>query len=264
MTTTQLSALTSTYPLQADQVASYRSQGFLRVRGLADRDEAAAYREVLSAAVGRLSTQTQPLEQRDTYGRAFLQVFNLWRHDERAAEFTLASRFASVAARLLGVERVRIYHDQALFKKPGGGPTPWHQDQGYWPLDTDRTITMWMPLVDLPEEVGSMTFADGSHLLGDLRGPAIGYVPLPEVESMFAERGLELRLTDPAVAMVADRGYDPVYGARPLKRAIQKLVIDPLASHLLAGDFAPRDKIIADVAPDGTALTFHKQEAAAA
>ena len=63
-------------------------------------------------------------------------------------------RFAGVAAALLGVDGVRLYHDQALFKEPGGGPTPWHQDQVYWPLATDRTITMWMPLVDLPDASG--------------------------------------------------------------------------------------------------------------
>ena len=54
-------------------------------------------------------------------------------------------------------------------------------------------------------------------------------------------------LTDQAVAKVAEAGYDPVYGARPLKRALQKLVIDPLATHLLAGDFQPGDHIEADV-----------------
>src|SRR5207249_11996994 len=56
-----------------------------------------------------------------------------------------------------------LYHDQALFKEAGGGRTPWHQDMYYWPLDTDRTITMWMPLVDVPAEVGSMLFASGSQ-----------------------------------------------------------------------------------------------------
>ena len=50
-----------------------------------------------------------------------------------------------------------------------------------------------------------------------------------------------------AVARVAESGYDPVYGARPLKRALQKLVIDPLANRLLAGDFQPGDTIEADV-----------------
>jgi ectoine hydroxylase-related dioxygenase (phytanoyl-CoA dioxygenase family) len=84
----------------------------------------------------------------------------------------LSKRFARVAATLLDVESVRLYHDQALCKEPGGGRTPWHQDQYYWPLDTDRTITLWMPVVDVPADVGSMTFASGSHRLGDLRGRA--------------------------------------------------------------------------------------------
>jgi len=61
---------------------------------------------------------------------------------------------------------VRMYHDLALFKEPGGGFTPWHQDQIYWPLDTNNTITLWMPLVNIPAEVGSMTFASGSHHRG--------------------------------------------------------------------------------------------------
>lgn len=43
-----------------------------------------------------------------------------------------------------------MYHDQALFKEPGGGPTPWHQDRFYSPLTTENTVTMWMPLVDVP------------------------------------------------------------------------------------------------------------------
>jgi ectoine hydroxylase-related dioxygenase (phytanoyl-CoA dioxygenase family) len=68
----------------------------------------------------------------------------------------------------MGVPAVRIYHDQALFKEPGGGPTPWHQDQYYWPLDTNQTVTMWMPLVPVPPEIGSMTFGSGSQRLGFL------------------------------------------------------------------------------------------------
>ena len=56
-----------------------------------------------------------------------------------------------------------------LVKEASAGvATPWHQDQFYWPLDTDRTITMWMPLVDVPPEIGSMTFVSGSHRLGYL------------------------------------------------------------------------------------------------
>jgi ectoine hydroxylase-related dioxygenase (phytanoyl-CoA dioxygenase family) len=63
---------------------------------------------------------------------------------------------------------VRVYHDQALYKEPGGGPTPWHQDSVYWPFDTDLTITMWMPLVDVAPEAGGLEFASGSHRGGAL------------------------------------------------------------------------------------------------
>lgn len=113
------------------------------------------------------------MEDRDTYGKAFLQIFNLWRQNETLAKFVLAKRFAHVAAKLMGVDRVRLYHDQALFKEPGGGHTPWHQDQYYWPLDTNNTITMWMPLVDINSEMGIMKFASGTHTLGSVTSKEI-------------------------------------------------------------------------------------------
>jgi ectoine hydroxylase-related dioxygenase (phytanoyl-CoA dioxygenase family) len=60
-----------------------------------------------------------------------------------------------------------------LFKEPDGGKTPWHQDQYYWPLDTEKTITMWMPLVDIDELMGMLTFASRSHLSGPVGSLAI-------------------------------------------------------------------------------------------
>ena len=106
------------------------------------------------------------LEDRDTYGKAFLQIMNLWQCDADAKKFVFAKRMAKIAADLMGVENVRIYHDQALFKEPGGGPTPWHQDQYYWPIDTNNTITMWMPLMDIDADMGMLTFASGSYTKG--------------------------------------------------------------------------------------------------
>jgi ectoine hydroxylase-related dioxygenase (phytanoyl-CoA dioxygenase family) len=82
--------------------------------------------------------------------------------------FVFARRFAKIAADLMGVPAVRLYHDQALYKEPGGGITPWHQDQYYWPLDTANTITMWMPLTDITPDMGTMNFASGSHRAGYL------------------------------------------------------------------------------------------------
>jgi len=94
--------------------------------------------------------------------------------------------------------------------------------------------------------------------------PRIVAIQLRRYDKLLAERGLELALTDRAVALIAERGYDQAYGARPLKRAVQKLVIDPLAVQLLAGAFHHGDKIVADVASDGATISFHKTGAQAA
>ncbi len=85
-------------------------------------------------------------------------------------------------------------------------------------------------------------------------------IQVKRFEKLLADRQLGLHLSDQAVARVAEAGYDPIYGARPLKRALQKLVIDPLALRLIAGDFAPGDVIEADVA--GDAIAFHRSESA--
>src|SRR5205823_1429564 len=141
-----------------------------------------------------------PFEARDTYGKAFLQAAHLWRLDDNVRRFVLAPRFAKVAAELLGVGGVRLYHDQALIKESGGGHTPWHQDQRYWPLDTDATITMWMPLDDVPPDVGTMTFACGSHLLGDLAGPVISDDSEAMFDAAVRSKGLALDTHGPLAA----------------------------------------------------------------
>jgi len=131
------------------------------------------YRQAINNAVEKLNTEKRKMEDRDTYGKAFLQIFNLWRQNEVLKAFVMSKRFAKVAAQLLGVEGVRLYHDQALYKEPGGGRTPWHQDQYYWPLDTDKTVTMWMPLVNITKDMGIMNFVSRTHKLGYMVPKAI-------------------------------------------------------------------------------------------
>src|SRR3954449_1175199 len=173
-------------------LAEFRDKGHTVVRRLCTPNEIAAFRPAIEDAALAYSRETRPLEERDTYGKAFLQVQNLWRRDERVRSFVFAPRFARVAAELLGVDGVRLYHDQALFKEAGGGRTPWHQDQHYWPLDTDRTITMWMPLIDVPPTIGTMTFVSGSHRLGYLGEYSISDESEAAFASMIADRGLPL------------------------------------------------------------------------
>jgi ATP-dependent Clp protease ATP-binding subunit ClpB len=83
---------------------------------------------------------------------------------------------------------------------------------------------------------------------------------LGRVEARLAGRGLRLELTDAAKALLAEAGWDPTYGARPLKRAIQRLLENPLALRLLEGEFAEGDVVRVD-AQNGE-LGFEKAAAA--
>jgi ATP-dependent Clp protease ATP-binding subunit ClpC len=65
-----------------------------------------------------------------------------------------------------------------------------------------------------------------------------------------------LKLTQPAIDFLVEHGYDQNYGARPLKRAIQKYIEDPLSEKILTGEFSRTDEIEIDVAPDGERLSF--------
>ncbi|MCH2414025.1 MAG: phytanoyl-CoA dioxygenase family protein [Acidimicrobiales bacterium] len=157
-----------------DEISSFSDQGHACIRGLATPDEVAGFAPTICEAADRLAwNRDVPLDKQRAYDRAFHQAIGLCWHDEVIRRFVFAARFARMAAELLGVDGVRLYHDQALVKRAGGGPTPWHQDAYYWPFDGESAITMWLALCDIPAEVGSMVFADGTNHLGDLRGPAI-------------------------------------------------------------------------------------------
>ena len=132
----------------------------------------------------------------ETYRAAFDQYMNLWQTSDAVCELTLHSELARTAAALLGVEAVRVYHDQALFKVAGGGHTPWHQDQWYWPLDTDRTITMWLPLHDVEPAMGDLEFASGTHH-GPIGDQAISAQADAFYDGYLADTDIERRSTGP-------------------------------------------------------------------
>jgi ectoine hydroxylase-related dioxygenase (phytanoyl-CoA dioxygenase family) len=187
-----LPPLESDYPLVPEQIEHYREKGWVLLRQVATPEEVAAYRPILTATTMAHNRHTKPLEERDTYGKAFIQVGNLWQKSAEAARFTLSRRFGKIAAGLMEAPGARIYHDQALYKEPGGGHTPWHQDQQYWPLQGARCVTMWMPLVDAVAGMGTMRFASGSQSLGYLGPMNISDDSEVRLEALIRESGFEV------------------------------------------------------------------------
>lgn len=184
--------LTTFKTISENEKLKFRENGHILIPEVLNKNEVGYYREVINKAALEFNTEKRKLEERDTYGKAFLQIMNLWEVDEKVRSYTLAKRFGKIAADLLGVENVRLYHDQALYKEPGGGFTPWHQDQYYWPLDTNNTVTMWMPLIDISEEMGMLTFASGSHKSGFVENVAISDESEAMLEKFIQDKGFDV------------------------------------------------------------------------
>jgi ectoine hydroxylase-related dioxygenase (phytanoyl-CoA dioxygenase family) len=167
--TTAFEILNQPYKLTQEQINFYRENKYVKLKNVLNAETIAHFSEVIKNKVQELNTQDIPIFKRDTYSKAFLQIMNIWTHDDEVKRFVFNRRVAQIATELMGVDGVRMYHDQALFKEPGGGFTPWHADQYYWPLSNDNTVTAWIPLQETPLEMGPLEFSAKSHLLQEGR-----------------------------------------------------------------------------------------------
>lgn len=151
------------YPLTDYQVAQFQRDGYIKLKGVLSPEVLEYYGAEITEQVLRLNDQTKPMSERTTYEKAFLQIMNLWTKSDIVKEFAFSRRLARIAAELMKVRGVRMYHDQALYKEPGGGITPWHADQYYWPVNSHNTVTAWIPLQETPLELGPLAFSVGSQ-----------------------------------------------------------------------------------------------------
>jgi len=151
------------YNLPPESVKFFRERGYVKLKNVLSPELLDYYGEIITDWVFKLNKLTKPMEERTTYEKAFLQVMNMWRENEAIKEFVFSKRLARIAAQLMEVDGVRLYHDQALYKEPSGVITPWHADQFYWPLSNSNTITVWVPLQNTPMEMGPLAFAEASQ-----------------------------------------------------------------------------------------------------
>ncbi|RZJ67050.1 MAG: phytanoyl-CoA dioxygenase [Flavobacterium sp.] len=177
------------YEMTNEQIEFFEKNRYIKLKHVLDRQTLDHFNKVISDQVDKMNTVEIPIGDRDTYGKAFLQLFNLWLENGDVKHLVFSKRIGKIAADLMKVRGSRLYHDQALFKESGGGITPWHADQYYWPLDSDKTVTAWIPLQATPLEMGPLEFSAGSHVIVEGRELAIG----DESENTITQR---LRVTD--------------------------------------------------------------------
>lgn len=166
--------LNSPYFLTKEQIEFYQNYRYIKLKEVLNAESIAFFNQIISQQVNNMNQVNTALEERTTYGKAFLQLFNLWRENDIVKKLVFSPRLAKMATDLMQVNGVRLYHDQALFKEGGGGITPWHADQYYWPLNSDKTITAWIPLQTTPIEMGPLEFSAGSHSIIEGRELEIG------------------------------------------------------------------------------------------
>lgn len=152
------------YSLPSTTAVDFQRDGFAKLPRVLEPAVLETLEPDITDKVRQFNTTSDvPVDERSTLQKAFLQVGNLWRGSQAARDIVFSQRLARIAAELLGTDSVRLFADQALYKEPGGAITPWHADQYYWPLDSDRVCTAWIPLQETPLEMGPLSFARGSH-----------------------------------------------------------------------------------------------------
>jgi ectoine hydroxylase-related dioxygenase (phytanoyl-CoA dioxygenase family) len=184
--------LDAPFSVSPAQIEFFQTNGYVKLKNVLSPEVVRHYQKEISAKVLERNTLNLPMEQRNTYQKAFLQVINLWRYSEIVKEFVFSKRLAKIATDLMKCRGVRLYHDQALYKEPGGGVTPWHADQYYWPLATDNTVTAWVPLQETPIELGPLAFSATSQRYNMGRELEISDESEQKISKAVLEKGLTL------------------------------------------------------------------------
>lgn len=162
-----------------------RERGWVKLRGVVPPARIESHRPQIQAYVME-RRQTLNAQEQLLGASATKNMFRLNDAPQAVSEFVTSPLLGEIAARLLGVEAVRVLHFCGFFKAGGGPSTPWHQDLTYIPLDTDKVLSIWIPLTRITPDMGVLVFAEGSHLhgqLGDMRGIPAHY-PLVQTGSL--------------------------------------------------------------------------------
>src|SRR6266542_1013159 len=172
------------YEIAKEQIDFYRENGFVIIENFLNADELALWHEAVDEAVQKRNGNKLPDRAKvygegddkdaDYYDNVFDQLLNLWMDNEKMRKIMLDERLGQMAATLAGVDGIRIWHDQALIKRPWANPTSFHLDTPYWSFSDRRAISIWIALDDATLENGCLFFIPGSHKVTNFDKISIG------------------------------------------------------------------------------------------
>lgn len=171
--------------LTEQQIASFQTNGFVVIEDFLDSAELEHWRAVFTKAINNRSGKKFPDQniksgeadninsEADYFGNVFEQLVNLWKTDDEMKKLILDPKIGEMAATLAGVNGVRVWHDQALIKKPWSNPTAWHLDTPYWSFDSRDALSIWIALDDATLQNGCLFFLPETHTKTRLEDPGI-------------------------------------------------------------------------------------------
>jgi hypothetical protein len=132
------------HDLSPGQIQSYQTNGFVVIEDFLSPNELDHWRMAVTSAIEeragikipgkniRIGESDGINEDSDYYAKVFDQLLNLWQTNEQVKDLMIDERIGKMAAQLAGVNGIRIWHDQALIKRPWANPTAWHLDTPFW------------------------------------------------------------------------------------------------------------------------------------
>jgi ectoine hydroxylase-related dioxygenase (phytanoyl-CoA dioxygenase family) len=161
------------------QIKHYQNDGFIHIPGFLDPAEVAELKAAVvetarSMGKKKLAGNEGWEEDESYYSKVFTQRLNLWKLHETIKRYMLSPELGKMAARLAGVDGIRVWHDQALIKEPFANPTSWHLDNPYWSFYSKDAISVWIALEDATPYNGCMCFIPGTHKLATFDNAGIG------------------------------------------------------------------------------------------
>lgn len=163
------------------QIQSYRENGFLALPEFLNATELETWRRVTQEAVDQrlaskygLNNQAGELAGNEYYRRVFTQCVRLADTHAGMRELIYDKRIAELVGTLAGVDGIRVWHDQALFKPPHGNPTSWHLDTPYWSFQSRDALSIWIALDEATVANGCMWYLPGTHKTATFNNVGIG------------------------------------------------------------------------------------------
>jgi ectoine hydroxylase-related dioxygenase (phytanoyl-CoA dioxygenase family) len=187
-----MTSATETSELTQAQVDQFETDGFLLVEDFFTQEELDKFGEAVDAAVEyRTKDDARQLTDKNLYEQTFVQCMRLWEDRPDISPFTFHPKLCAASAALLDTDCVRLWHDQALYKEPGGRKTDAHLDYPFWPVDKQDLVSVWVPFQDVHPGGGMMSYVQGSH--------SIGFTEFVDIGQLHGGEAYDL-LTEPQIA----------------------------------------------------------------